>query len=362
MYNDIKNNSVILFIRHHWLTIAFCLGFVTDFLLLNRVDDKVDNMVLFFYVVLASTSMTLFYVGVAEKAPPRIVALLNTYMPILMQYSFGGLLSGMLIFYGRSGDFIVSAPFLFLIISVILANELVKKRSNRLRYNLVVYFIGVYSYLVMVVPVMIGQMGDIIFIGSGLLALLTMFLLIKALSAVIPHFMVIEKRIIVFSIGSLYILFNLFYFLNIIPPIPLSLTELSIFQYVERTPTNGYRITKTEDSWKQRVPVLPIVFHPIAGQGAYCFARVYAPTSLKTKIVHRWEYLDSTEGWVTRFTQPYQVSGENKNGYRGYTTSQNITDGKWRCSVETERGQVLGRKTFTVDTKVKPTNLVTVVE
>jgi hypothetical protein len=33
----------------------------------------------------------------------------------------------------------------------------------------------------------------------------------------------------------------------------------------------------------------------------------------------------------------------------------------WRCSVENERGQVLGRQVFTVDLKV-PQNLVTVTE
>lgn len=350
------------FIKHHWLTVAFCLGFATDYVLLNRIDDKLDNLVLFFYVVLASVSIVLFYVGVAEKVSPKLVLFLKRMMPILMQYSFGGLLSGMLIFYGRSGDLLVSAPFLFLIISVILANELVKKRSDRLLYNLIVYFIGVFSYLVLVIPVLTGQMGDIVFVSSGLVAIGIIFLLMKALSLVIPHYLVLEKRMIIFSIGCLYILFNTLYFLNIIPPIPLSLTELSIYQGVEKTSTGGYRITKTNDAWLQNIPLLPNVFNPIKGQGAYCFARVYAPTSLTTEIVHRWEYHDSEKGWVTVFTTPYQITGENKNGYRGYTTSKNIQSGKWRCSVETVRGQVLGRETFTVNTTAAPTSLVTVVE
>ncbi len=358
----ISNWPFVGFIRHHWLTVAFCLGFMTDYILLNRVDDKVDNLVLLFYVALATVSIILFYVGVAEKVPSSLVSLLNRTMPILMQYSFGGLLSGMLIFYGRSGDLIVSAPFLFLIIGVILANELIKKRSDRLLYNLVVYFIGLFSYSVLVIPVLTGEMGDFIFIGSGLLSLLVIFFLIRILSVVIPNYLAMEKRLIVFTIGCIYILFNAFYFLNIIPPIPLSLTELSIYQGVEKTTTGGYRIIKTEDAWQQKIPFIPNVFKPIKGQGAYCFARVYAPTALSTEIVHRWEFYDEGQGWVTRFTTSYQITGENKNGYRGYTTSKNIQPGKWRCSVETVRGQVLGRETFTVDTNGPTPNLVTVVE
>src|SRR3989338_749263 len=185
----LPETTFIRFVKRHWLTIAFLLGFLTDLILLNRVDDAIDNLVLFMYASLASLSLVLFYVAIAEKAPTRIISFLHTFMPVVMQYSFGGLLSGMLIFYGRSGDFLVSAPFLALII-------------------------------------------------------LVMFLLLKVLSRIIPHFIALEKRMIVFVIGSLYMLFNAFYFLNIIPPIPLSLTELSIYQHVERTTFGGYRIEK----------------------------------------------------------------------------------------------------------------------
>lgn len=355
-------SAPVLFLKHHWLSVAFLLGFVTDFLLLNKVDDTFDNFVLFFYVALATTSLVLFYVGVAEKVSEKMGTFLRILMPILMQYSFGGLLSGMLIFYGRSGDLLVSAPFLLLIVGVIFANELVKKRSNRLLYNLVVYFIGIFSYLVLIVPVLIGEMGDVIFVGSGLLALGCIFLLLKLLGYIVPNYLVLEKRYIVFTIGTLYAFFTILYFMNMIPPIPLSLTELSVYQHVERTTTGGYRITTEPQSWWKEYSVLPAVFHPIPGGGAFCFARVYAPTSLKTEIVHRWELYDSTKGWVTRFTQPYSVSWENKNGYRGYTTTKNLTDGKWRCGVETVRGQVLGRLTFVVDSSVQPQGLVTVVE
>lgn len=358
----ITNHKFFRVVKHHWLTIAFILGFLTDLLLLNRVDDAIDNAILFFYFSLATVSMWLFYVGTADKASPKLSNFLRSYMPPAMQYSFGGLLSGMLIFYGRSGDWLVSAPFLILILAIIFANELIKKRSDRLLYNLVVYFTAIFSYAVLVVPVLIGEMGDIIFLGSGLLALLVVFLFIKVLSLIIPNYLLLEKKNIVFSIASLYVLFNTLYFLNLIPPIPLSLTELSIYQQVERTSVGGYRIVKEDKPWYRSIPFTTETFRPLSGQGAYCFARVYAPTSLSTTIVHRWEYYDEVKGWTTQFTFPYGISGENKNGYRGFTHSTNIRDGRWRCGVETERGQVLGRQQFIVDTKKQPSDVVTVVE
>ncbi len=360
MFSSLPSYS---FLRAHWLTIAFGLGFVTDFLLLNRVDDTVDNLILLFYVLLATLSLVLFYVAVSERGPAWFRRFLAWGTPLSMQYAFGGLLSGMLIFYGRSGDLITSAPFLLLIVSVILMNELVEKRSDRLLYNLTVYFIGLFSYTVLMVPVWLGDMGNAIFIGSGLLALLVFYLVVQLLKLVIPNFLRLELRFLVFIVGTLYALMNAFYFFNLIPPIPLSLTELSIYQSVERTGA-VYRITKEEQPW-YRTLVLPgvlPVFRPLPGQGATCFARVYAPTDLRTDIVHRWEFKNAAGDWELLFTKSYAISGENKGGYRGFTTSLNIKDGVWRCSVENNRGQVLGREVFRVDTSEAPKHVVTVVE
>ena len=347
------------FAIHHWLTIAFGLGFITDFLLLNRVDDTIDNLILLFYVVLATVSLVLFYVGVAERAPNWLLRPLVRFTPLTMQYAFGGLLSGMLIFYGRSGDLLANAPFLALIIAVIVMNELVSKRSERLLYNLSVYFIGVFSYIVLIIPVWFGMMGDVVFIGSGIIALVLTIGVGNVLVWIIPNFMALQKRLLIFTIGCLYMVFNGLYFFNFIPPIPLSLTELGIYQSVERTIEGTYKTVVEYKPWYERLPVVPLTFHPLATGGAACFARIYAPTDLKTSVVHRWEYKEAGV-WREHFSHRYDISGENKGGYGGYTKVQNLKNGKWRCSVENERGQVLGRRTFTVDMSSTPHQLVTV--
>ena len=190
MKSDVEQkNNYASFFKRHWLTVVFLFGFVTDYLLLNRVDDALDNIILLTYVTLATISIILFYVGISERWGEWWTVQLRYYMPMLMQYSLGGLLSGMLIFYGRSGDFLVSAPFFLLIILVILINELLKKQSEKLVYNLAVYFVGVFSYCVLVVPVLLSDMGGVIFIGSGLLALLIIIVMVKILNRLIPRFM-----------------------------------------------------------------------------------------------------------------------------------------------------------------------------
>ena len=340
-------------IFRHWLTVAFFLGFITDLILLNRIDDLFDNLILLFYVLLATTTMLLLYLGVAERLPGFASRFLKKYAPIVMQYAFGGLLSGMLIFYGRSGDWIASAPFLLLILGVILGNEFVGKRSDRLLYNLALYFIGLFSYVVLVVPVILGRMGDGIFILSGLIALVIVFIVIKILYRIIPNFMQANTRRVIVVIGFIYVGFNTLYFTNVIPPIPLSLTELEVVQSVDRLPNGNYSIVSQAQPWYRKLPFTKQLIQP-TGNSIACFARVYAPTKLETEIFHSWEFMDSNGDWVERFQLGYTISGANQGGYRGYTRLQSFNSGVWRCSVKTERGQVLGRSTVVVETSGRP--------
>jgi len=342
------SRALIRGLYRHWLTVAFLLGFVTDLILLNRVDDLLDNIILLTYVVLATVSLLLLYVGVAEKGPAFLVRFFNRYMPMIMQYAFGGLLSGMLIFYGRSGDLLASAPFFILILVVIIGNEFLSKRSNRLIYNLSLYFVGLFSYIVLVIPVLTGRMGDGMFVLSGILAVLWVWFVVKLLFRIIPNFMTANIGRVIMAIGFIYIGFNALYFTSLIPPIPLSLTELEIVDSVERT-DRGYRIVTQDQPWYRQLPFTNPKLHP-SGNTIGCFARVYAPTKLSTEIFHRWEFKNAAGEWEEHFRFGYDISGINKGGYGGYTRARNFFDGVWRCSVETQRGQVLGREVVVIDT------------
>ena len=111
-------------------------------------------------------------------------------------------------FYGRSGDFWVSAPYLLLIVVIILANELIQKvRPPAVQPQCLFHR---HLFLLSLSDSSFDRgYGTDYFIGSGLLALVVMHLLLKALGKIIPHFMMLEKNDC-FSIASLYVLFNTF--------------------------------------------------------------------------------------------------------------------------------------------------------
>ena len=349
-------------VRRHWLTIAFLLGFITDFLLLNRVDDVLDNIILFFYVLLAFTSLALLYLGVADRAGERLSYVFRTYAPLLIQYSFGGLLSGMFIFYGRSADWLVSWPILLLFVLVMILNEMVRKRATRLLYYLSTLYIGLFAYLVLVVPVFIGKMGSVVFVSSGVLSLIIIALYIKLLGKIIPRFIKLQFRLLLFSILSIFFAYNILYFTNIIPPIPLSLIDVGIYHSVVRFDSGEYQLQYEPSPWWQFYREEGSVFHPRPNGSVYCFSSVFAPTSIQTDIQHSWEYKNADGVWQEQARISYSIHAVGSRGFRAYTLISRYHDGRWRCSVETTRGQVLGREYFTIDSSEPPSSITTKVE
>ena len=350
-------------IRRHWLTIAFLLGFVVDNFTLNRVDQLFDNFLLAMYVILAMASLATLYASSAGKIEGTFGNLSKKYSPMLVQYAFGGLLSGMLIFYGRSGSWTDSWPYLAIILLAIYGNETLRDRASRLIYNLAILFIGLLSYVVLVVPVFTGWMGPWVFVGSGLLALFIMYWFVKLLQAIVPRFIALHQKTIVFMIGSIFVGLNFLYFANIIPPIPLSLKDVGVYHSVVRFENGNYQLKFEEGKWYEPFKNSDETFHAKGGDNIFCFAKVFAPTKIQTDIYHKWEYYDEAKKeWIEHLRLKYAISGGRDSGFRGYTFIQNYTDGKWRCTVETQRGQVLGKETFIVDSQEPPAPLITRIE
>jgi hypothetical protein len=150
------------------------------------------------------------------------------------------------------------------------------------------------------------------------------------------------------SVGVLFVLLLFFYFMNWIPPVPLSLKFGGMYYQVRKEGT-VYHLSLSKPSWYQlwKTSEDPVYFRP--GQRVYCFTSVFAPADLKTQIFHHWQYYDQEqEHWVKKDRIGYSLTGGREGGYRGYTYKQTITPGEWRVDVETADEQLLGRIDFLI--------------
>ncbi|MEX1120347.1 MAG: DUF2914 domain-containing protein, partial [Candidatus Paceibacterota bacterium] len=73
-----------------------------------------------------------------------------------------------------------------------------------------------------------------------------------------------------------------------------------------------------------------------------------------TPIFHIWEEFEpEADIWRQRGRFNFSVSGGRIAGYRGYS-EKTVTEGLWRCSVETGRGALLGRVKVSVEKGTAP--------
>ena len=333
--------------RHfHILSLgAFVVGFGIDSLILKRIDLLLSNLILYTYLVLVVGSMVLIHIAFTQTRVSRAMRTVESVLPFVAQYAFGGMFSGFLLFYSQSGTVLSSWPFLLLILVLVFINEFLQSYQAKLAYQSILLGFCLLSFSIYSVPILTGSMGTFEFVLSNVVALVALALFIGLLWSIDRVRVRHSLRHISIGTASLYIVIALLYVTNILPPIPLSLKDVGVYHRVERVGTT-YRIAVESHPWYERFWRTPITLVP--GTQLYVFSSVFAPTDLHTRIVHEWQYKDSAENWWNYASIPFDISGGRDGGYRGYTVIAPPIGGLWRVNIETERGSLIGRTTFNV--------------
>jgi len=327
---------------------ALGTGFIVDNLTLSRIDLWLDNIILSSYLFLSGGCIVLFhYLKDSSK--------IRLFLPYVLQYAFGGLFSGFIIFYSKSGSIIQSWPFLIILLFLLIGNETFKARYEKYIFRTTIYFIALFSFFIFFIPVMLGNMGSFVFILSGLISLLVIYFVVRLIEKSNKTRAEDKRKQIITSIASIYLLFNILYFTNAIPPIPLSLKNIDIYNSVEKI-GDDYIVKKEKESWyefykKDTIHILP-------GENVYGFASVFAPTRLEKKIVHIWLY-ENNDAWEVRSKISFPISGGRDGGYRGYTFKNSPPEGNWILEIRTDTDQLIGRKKFYIKHEITHRELTT---
>jgi hypothetical protein len=346
------------FVTSHYSTIAFLAGFVSDNLTLRRVDLWLENLALIIYLTIAAVGIML--INASRASGPRIVERYAQWFPLAVQFAFGGLFSAYFVFYSRSAALAASWPFLLFLALLLVGNEFFRARYSRLVFQASVLYIALFSYAIFAVPVVLREIGVGVFLVSGLVSIAAAAFFLALLALVLPGRLREAARPISIAILSLYLLFHALYFLNLIPPLPLALREIGIYQSVERVGGGGYRVLR-EARERSLLPAFlrGRTLHVAPGGMLYCFSAVFAPTHLTTRVFHDWQYQgEKAGGWVSAMRVSFPIAGGRDGGYRGFSFKREIVPGEWRCDVETEHGALIGRRTFTVVTSEVPPVLI----
>lgn len=341
-----KNSRFRKFILKHqkYLPVIFFIGgFIFDSLTLGRIDRIYDLSVLCAHMTFLTVVIYLFNLMDDGKWKNTFLERFQIYFPLAIQFSFGGLSSAFVIFFSRSVSMTKTITFFLILVVLLFANELLKKRISNKYLQFSVYFFISFTFFTFMIPVFIKQMNTTIFIISGLLSLTLTLSLITIIYRKSPSTRAeirIKKLIGIISI--IYVTINLFYFTNLIPPVPLALDAGIVAHNVQRE-NDSYLVTYERDDWYIFWRDHRIKFIRQPEEKVFIFASIFAPTEIKKSVSHRWKWLnENSNKWEVVDNISYEITGGRDDGYRGYTFKNNVKPGLWKVDVLTEEELILG--------------------
>ena len=340
--------------ERHLSAFAMIAGFIADNLLFKRIDLLQTQIVFAAYTVVCFISIPLLHWIRVHDYTNRASTIARSFLPFVTQFALGGFWSGFVIFYGRSADFGISWPFLLFLFLVLLANEYFHQYHDRLVFTSILFFFALYSYAIFAVPIYTGTIGTLTFLESGAVAvgLFAVFtILLHNLAR--ERFLIDLARIRAGALAVL-VLMNVFYFTNILPPLPLSIQAAGIYHNVWRVP-GAYVATSESEPWSIPFLGFPPTLHVALGESIFAYSSVFAPTTLTTTIVHRWQWYDPVKKqWIVKATIAYPIVGGRDGGYRGYSAVPITSIGEWRVDIETSDGRRITRLPFRVVSVTQP--------
>lgn len=353
--------------KPYMAAVFFFAGVGYDTLTLTRIDRLLDNLILLLYLSLLGALIVLLGRDDIRRLTenvlpdhPRLVRWLSSaypYAPMAIQFLLGGLFSAYAIFYFRSASLTGSGIFLGLMVALLVANEFLKTKLSNITLVLALYATVCLSFFTFFLPVMTGMMNAAVFLIGAALTVGVVIRVLQLVAKENPAWT--SPRMVKTAWPALTVIGLLvgFYFMNWIPPVPLSMKFGGVYHEVRRTEEH-FELTFEKQwyqFWKRSDNPFP------ADEPVYCFTAVFAPVRLETTIYQHWYFRPpGGDAYIHADKIPIKIAGGRAGGYRAVTFKQRLDVGDWRVDVEWLDGRVLGQVKFSVEPMYgRPTDLVT---
>jgi len=346
--------------ERHLSALFMAGGFAFDSWAFGRIDHPATQAVFILYLLVAGIAIAAQHGLESRPEERRPSPRVRAAIMFVTQFALGALLSGFCVFYIRSASILSSWPFLLFMAAIFVGNEVFRHYHSRLVFVALLLFFSLYSYAIMLVPVLTGRIGRIPFLISGAVAVLVFFFYMRAIAR-LGHDRYRGARLqIRIGVVVIVVFINLFYFVRVFPPLPLVLTDVGVYHQVTYDrKTNIVTVAQESEPprWQALFGTNPVL-HIQPQDRLYLYSAVFAPSGLHTQVTHEWQWQDGQGRWVTQQSVTRPIAGGRDDGYRFSTYKTAPRPGQWRVNILSDDGRAIGRMRFGVETQAVPPALV----
>lgn len=324
----------------------FIGGFILDIFTLSEVNDPISIVQQIVYLLITGTILFYEYKLPVNYYPQnRFIIPLWNYKKLIFHFCLGSLISIYSLYFLISSSFFTSLVFVILLLALLVANEVKFIQESKVNIKLCLYIIVIFCFYSMMWPIALGFVGLLPFMLALVTSLFTIYIAYKALIKNSTDKIEINKKFLYPSTSVLFI-FLLFYFLGWIPPVPLSVQDMGIYHHIEKI-NDEYHIKHEKPWWKfWKEGDQEFIAEP--NDEIYFFAKISSPSGFADEIYLHWFTYNERLGWQSTDRVKMSVRGGRSDGYRGFSSKKNFSDGEWRVKVETTDGREIGRIYFVV--------------
>lgn len=305
----------------------FLLGLTFDSLTLGRIDKVV-------YLVQHAIYLSFIFIILAKFDSTKMRTPLYRWKGIgfapidLMQFFYGALLSHYFYFYFRSSS-LVTWIFIIIITLFLLVNELAYEKHWYLSFKIILFPFCTLAYLVYLIPILVGSLGENEFYISLILFFFIMVIL--------PFFFIREKllaRKMWLASFLVFVTTLILYQQRFFPPVPLHITKSGVF--TESQPSlHGLTM-----SAKKVVALDEEVIAISANQSLFYASRIFSPANFRDKLYLEWK-IKGAKGWELQDRILFEINGKDESDYRGIAWKKNWQVGQYQVTLLTEDYRVL---------------------
>lgn len=325
----------------------FICGFIFDAWMVAYPDEPLVIFQQAFYLFVVALLIHYELLFRLEKwHPSKFAAKIWPYQNFALHFCLGTLLNIYSLFYIKSASLFSSIVFLFLMILMIFMNELpFVKKSEKTNLKVGLYSICLFSFFSIVYPLIFGFIGVLPFICSVISTLAILILQLRCLrnAALEPG---ILMNSIFAPVITVIIIFTTFFFLGLIPPVPLSVKEQGIYHKLEKRDSHYYLYAEMGENsfWDFGKST----FHAEPDDKIYFYSQIFSPGRISDQVIVHWFRKNSLGNWENMDKVPVAIKGGREEGFRAFTFKSNFDAGEWKILVETSSGAEISRLYFDV--------------
>lgn len=325
----------------------FICGFVFDAWMVAYPDKPlfIFHQALYLFVIALLIHYELLF-RLEKWHPSKFALKIWPYQNFALHFCLGTLLNVYSIFYIKSASIFSSVIFLLLMIVMIFLNELpFVKKSEKVNLKVGLYSICLFSFFSIVYPLIFGFIGLVPFCFSVLSTIGILLVQLRMLRNLVTEPGVLFHAIFA-PVVTVVIIFTSFFFLGLIPPVPLSVKEQGVYHKLEKRDSHYYLYAEMGDNsfWDFG----KTTFHAEPDDKIYFYSQIFSPARISDKIIIHWFKKNNMGDWENMDQVPVALKGGREEGFRAFTFKSNYEAGEWKILVETSSGVEISRLYFNV--------------